>query len=535
MIKSIILKEWIKLRLFFISTIALLLVATCHFFYNLNFEFKTIEPETMMWYRFVFLDYKTYGYFKWILYGFSLVIALAQFLPERIKNRVKIIIHLPLDIWQLLGLHIGVGLSFITLIFVLFGALFYFILSLYYPFVIVDVFLKDLFFYYIGSLILYIGASSFLLEYNFKIAILKFAITAFSITIFSQIKYNLSALLWLLVLIWVYILATDSLKSTKEQRVFKHVNLSIFIAGVLFLSTQGTQLYFQKYHNELTKYYILYSPTNKVFAYQRNFGEHQFSYGIEDGSTMNRQNYEKLLPFVYWADLDMQKKLPVEIDGVLYDKETIKNSRLSFSYEPKELEEKHINLYPLINSKKEQGVIPFPEEMFYPLKNEFIVFHHDTSKDIALSNELNQISNEKNIAFPIRNIWGRATNMKTYDLGYIIKDKNQKFFNLRRGDNKIEITKLDLPEDIIYISIYENSQQILAGIAIDKNSKVYILDWNFKPFALNLKGFDYKKMNLRVISDPIYYQVRYDDGKTYSSALFNKEFNFIRDVKLEAD
>ena len=132
---------------------------------------------------------------------------------------------------------------------------------------------------------------------------------------------------------------------------------------------------------------------------------------------MNRQNYEKLLPFVYWADLDMQKKLPVEIDGVLYDKETIKNSRLSFSYEPKELEEKHINLYPLINSKKEQGVIPFPEEMFYPLKNEFIVFHHDTSKDIALSNELNQISNEKNIAFPIRNIWGRATNMKTYDLG----------------------------------------------------------------------------------------------------------------------
>lgn len=531
MIKAIFSKEWLKLKLFFIFLAIFTVVLLVHYAYNLNFEFRTIEPETMMWYRFVALDYKTYSYFMWVIFLFSGVIALAQFLPERVKNRIRIITHLPVSLLGSLSLHVSIGFAIITAlsaIFMLFG---YLLLSSYYPSPIVNIFLYDSLMYYLGGLMLYVGISAAILEQEQVIAALKFALTLISVWIFSLGYWAM----WIAVLAWLFILSLDSILSIKKQRLKLSYMVVSGILGVMFLSSSGLNIYFEKFHHQLNKFYIFYSPIKKAFAFQRNFGKHQFEYGLENGEKFDRKTYESLLPFVYWADLDIQKKLPIEIDGVMYDKESIKKARLSFSYNPKELRYDMV-LYPFINSKKDQGVILFPEEMLYAKKDEFVVFSYDKKIDLELTKTTNDLAKKHNLSFPVEHIWGKFTNMKTYDLGFFIKDKNGDIFNLRRGDDTITLDKISAPKDIVYISINENIQQKLAGLAIDSKSQVYMIKWSdFSFVPVKLPNFDYKKMNLRFISNAAYYQIRYDDGTNYHSSAFDKELNFISHVVLNAN
>lgn len=533
MIKSILLKEWIKLRLYFVSLVVLLLAFMAYLGYRIGFEFRTIEPETMMWYRFVFLDYKPYEYFKWILFFVSGVISLSQFLPERVKNRIKIMTHLPLSLNLTLLLHFGIGISFLLLISGIYIVGVGFIVSSFYPYPIVNIFLQDAFFYFLGSIILYAGISASLIEKNSTFAAFKLIVCLFSVWIFSETSFSLSSLLWILVFIWFWLLSVDSLQSIKEQRLNKISLYSSWTLGFAFIVFVANNLYFEKFHHQLTKFYIFYSPIKKQFTYQKNYGEHQFSYGLEDGSTFDRKTYESFLPFVYWTDLDIQKKLPITIDGINYDKKAIKDARLSFSYNPKEANSNKIKLFPYINSIKTQGIIPFPEEMLYPTKDGFLVFHHDGDIEEKLTKELNELCKKANLSFPVKEIWGRATNMKIYDLGYFIKDNNGEIFNIRRGDNKTSIKKLNLPTNIAHISINENSQKKLAGFAITDNSEVFMLDWDFNAKEVKLDKFNYQTMSLRLISNPKYYQIRYDNAKEYRSSVFDKEFNFIQKVKFE--
>lgn len=531
MIRAIFSKEWLKLKLFFAFLAVFILVLLAHYAYNLNFEFKTIEPETMMWYRFVALDYKTYTYFMWIMFLSSSTISLAQFLPERVKNRIKIITHLPISLLESLSLHVSIGFGIITALWIIFMGIGYSLLSRYYPYPITNVFLYDSFMFYLGSLMLYVGIASSILEQNQIVAVAKFILALLCVWIFS-LGFSF---LWIGVLIWLFLLSFDSILSIKKQRLKLGYVLISGVLGVLFLAYSGYGIYFDKFYHQLNKFYIFYSPIKKVFAFQRNFGKHQFEYGLENGEKFDRKTYESLLPFVYWADLDIQKKLPIEIDGTKYSKSTIKKARLSFSYRPKDLHESML-LYPFINSKKDEGIILFPEEMLYAKKDKFIIFSYDDNIDYALTKEVNTLAKKEKLSFPIQNIWGKSTNMKTYDLGYFIKDKNGNIFNLRRGDNKVTIRKIIAPKGIVYISINENIQKQLAGLAIDDKNQVYMIKWDdFSFIHVKLPNFNYKNMNLRFISNAAYYQIRYDDGTNYHSSVFDKNLNFISHVVLKAD
>lgn len=245
MIKSILLKEWNKTKLYFYSLILLMISMLVYFAYNLKFEFETIEPETMMWYRFVFLDFKPYEYFKWIFFLNASVIALAQFLPERIKNRVKILTHLPLSLSKVLALHVGVGFAFLVLISTIFIFTCSGILGFYYPNVIINVFYIDSFFYAFGAMIFYLGLTSAVLEKRLKIAILKLFVSLFALWIYAQSELNANIFLWIFVFIFFVFLTIDSLKSVKEQRVDKKILAVFSVVTLAILGVNLKSVYFE--------------------------------------------------------------------------------------------------------------------------------------------------------------------------------------------------------------------------------------------------------------------------------------------------
>lgn len=58
MFNAVIKKEWIKIKYFLYVLVVISLGFIGYFWYNLNFEFATIEPASMMWYRFAHLEQK---------------------------------------------------------------------------------------------------------------------------------------------------------------------------------------------------------------------------------------------------------------------------------------------------------------------------------------------------------------------------------------------------------------------------------------------------------------------------------------------
>lgn len=468
MFKSIFLKEWLKIKypLFFLLIFSIIILS--YFTFNLNFQFSTIEPESMMWYRFIHLEHKPHFILYYFYLFVGIIVATSQFLPEIIQKRVKVTLHLPLNIFQNIFLHLLIGIIFICSIITLFSISLLRIISDYYPKEIVQVVFEDSLFFSLISLLTYILISLIIMEQN-------------------RIKQLLKTVFTLLVL--------------------------------FYFGFQGS------FEKEFHKYYIFYSDILDEFVYQKNFGEHRFEYGIKDKKTFSQKKYESYLPFVYYRDLEIQKKLPIQIKNISYDANEIKNSKLGFEYNYKMLKKKEVELYPLFNPHSNIGMIKFPEEVFGIFKDGAKVYDFDNDLLKTKSEELNEKLKELDFSYPAKNIWGKTTNIKPFDLGYLIQDNQNKLFNLKKENDKITIKEINYPknQELIYINISENRQQKLSGYAIDKNSNFYLLTWDFEFIKLDLKEFDYKNMRLKLIADPLHYLIRYDNGNSYFAAIFSKE------------
>ena len=534
MIKAIINKEWLKLKFYLVSLLLICLGVFGYFFYNLDFSFSTTEPESMMWYRFAHLEQKSYYLFSYLFLIIATVVSFAQFLPEKIKNRIKIIAHLPAPLYKSISMHFVIGLFMITLLSLILTTLVGYVVYDYYTDEIFGVMLKDFSFYLLGSYIFYMALSSAIIEESRFLSALKLLFGVFTIFIYFKNRYYAYDMLWVFIFCLFFCMALDSFYSIKKQRLKHPVYVIGMLVGIVFIFLQANTLYQDKYKKTFNRYYIFYSPIIKDFVYQKNFGDHRFEYGVKDKKTFDRIEYESYLPFVYWRNLDIQKKLPIVIDGVNYDKKNIKKSRLSFSYSAPLLKTKEVNLYPLLNPNSSLGMIKFPEHMLQFNSLHVKAYNYDEGFNSKLSSEINSLFETHDLKMPITHVWGKTTNMKPYDLGYLMLDSKNRLFNLKRKDGVVRLKEIIYPAgiELVYVKISENKQKKIAGYAIDSDSNFYILDWNLNFTKVELDGFNYKTMKLQFISNVLYYLIRYDDGKNYNAIAFTKDLNKIKKIEI---
>ncbi|WP_418185298.1 DUF4857 domain-containing protein [Aliarcobacter vitoriensis] len=536
MLKSIFLKEFMKLKYFLILSIIFYIILLSYYYFKLNFEFSTIEPESMMWYKFAQLENKPYSYFLYFYIIFGITFAFAQFLPEIIQKRVKLTIHLPLSLTKITFYHVTISIIIILLFSTLFSILLLVINNQYYPKELVEIMIKDSFTFALISIISYSLVSALIIEQNKKVFILKLLI--FILFIFLSIKSRFFiqdfSLFFALIIFSPFILL-DSFYSIKHQRLGKIYTsaFAIFLTIFIYFSYEN---YEKNYQKEFYKYYIFYSDIVEDFVYQKNFGAHQFEYGIKNSKTFSQKEYEDTLPFVYYRNLELQNRLPVVIKDRIFNKNEIRDTKLSFDYQPRYLEEKEIDFFPLFNPQSTIAMIKFAEEFFGFFDKEVKIYDFDNKYLEDFSNKLSKNLQELNFVFPAKKIFGKPTNIKPFDLGYLIIDNDNKMFNLRKYDNEIILKEIKKDKDIEveYIYISENRQKNFSGYAIDKNNNFYLLSWDFEFKKLDLPKFDYKNMRLRFISEPTHYLVRYDDGKNYFAVRFSKDnLQKLNEIKFE--
>ncbi len=527
MLFSIIKKEWLKIRVIIVTLFSISFILLAKFWYNLDFSFSTVEPESMMWYRFTNLEQKPYEYFSYLFYLIAFSMSSFQFIPERIKNRIRIMAHLPISLKKSLFLHLLIGSLYIFILAFFITLIMGLIISEYYPNEIILICIKDFFFYFCGSILVYLGVSSTIIEKKIVISILKFFTTILFIFVFHKTLFTSFDTVWILIIFVMIFIVLDSFYSVKEQRLESSVFKLSLLSSFLLVGFLSYNLYANRYKYEFNKYYIFFSPILEEFVYQKNFGEHQFEYGIKDKKRFSRVEYESYLPFVYWRNLDIQKKLPIKIGEVVYHKDIIKKSRLSFSYSPKLLKKQEVQMFPLINTNSKVGMIKFPEEMIALKSDGINIYNFDEGLDKKATKEINTLFASKKVSFPIKGIWGKATNMKPFDLGYLFLDSKKRLFRVNKADNKLYLEEVVYPKDkeIAFIKISENKEQKLAGYAISKDGSFFIIDYKTLAFReIELKDFDYKRMKLQLISNVKYYLFRYTDEKKYYAVVFDKNF-----------
>lgn len=96
--KSIIYKEWLKVRWFAIIYAALGVLIVGNIFLKVQHDFVFNEAANY-WYSILFQGHRFYAYslFKFVPVAGGLTIALAQYFPETINKRIKLTFHLPVN------------------------------------------------------------------------------------------------------------------------------------------------------------------------------------------------------------------------------------------------------------------------------------------------------------------------------------------------------------------------------------------------------------------------------------------------------
>lgn len=524
-------KEWLKLKRHALALTAAAIVLGCYFWLDLAGQYANIEPESMMWYRFSHLGDKPY---HWLIYVFLLVggiVAACQYVPEANGKRVRILTHLPISLNSVVLRHVVAG---IAMILVVNAILTFFVLlafSHYYPIDILQVAIKDMLFGQLPAIAFYLGGSAVIVESDWRRKSTKLVITALIIFVSIKSEYSRGDLLSLLAVTWLVFPVKDSFLSVKTRRLESKLFIfSIPLFAAVLVTISGYRIYHQ-YMIPHSKYYVFYSALLKDFVYQENGDNHTFYYGTST-KKLDKSEFEEALPFVYWKNLDIQGKLPVEVEGNIYDKRQIRNSRMSLQYDPSRLRQPEVKLYPFFNPISHKGSIRFPENAFALKSGRLEVYTAETAEpNQQLAQEVNKIAKELDVAFPVLEVWGKTTNMKPFDWGYFIKDSRGSIFNLSRSDNKVDLKKVIVPEeigDIAYIQVSENRHKKFYGYAISASSDVYLIGYpDYKFIPLQLDDFDYKTMSFQLLSDPLYYVIRFNDGEKYSAVRFDKQYKKI--------
>ncbi len=106
--KSIVFKEWLKLKWIFIIFTLVGLSVVGSVFLTLQHDLK-FNGATNYWYSILFMGYQYFQLLKYVPLAIGLSIGIAQYFPETINKRIKLSFHLPVNENRLLFLMMLCG------------------------------------------------------------------------------------------------------------------------------------------------------------------------------------------------------------------------------------------------------------------------------------------------------------------------------------------------------------------------------------------------------------------------------------------
>jgi len=130
--KSIVYKEWLKIRWFVLGYIFLGILCIGYLFFALKHSFAFTGGK-MIWYMTLFQGHQFYSIFKYVPLAGGLTVATVQYWPEVANKRLRLTFHLPLSENNVLITMLAFGAGCLLTTFLILAGLLVGTASLYFP------------------------------------------------------------------------------------------------------------------------------------------------------------------------------------------------------------------------------------------------------------------------------------------------------------------------------------------------------------------------------------------------------------------
>ncbi len=321
---------------------------------------------------------------------------------------------------------------------------------------------------------------------------------------------------------------------------------SLLLLTVFLLAVWLPQLKALLFEYRFGKTHLFYSPVAKTFVYKELLGEgHQFIYRDREGKDYSREAFESLIPFIYYKNMELWGKLPLDLDGQRFDKDAIRAERFVLQLQPEELSNHtpRIQLFPLLESNPGRARLRFPENVFRPGDQlEFIdTDHNDPNPRHASHNHDGDHAHptpeftktfttalaKAGFRFPVKATFGRVSILKPYDAGYFLLDSGGNLFQVLRVNGHPWIQAVPLPDglEVRYIKVTENQHKEILGLLLDWNDRVHLLDYeDNRLIPLDLPDYVPDRMELKIIFNPLYRTAIYSDRKVIHAVVMDRDY-----------
>ena len=323
-----------------------------------------------------------------------------------------------------------------------------------------------------------------------------------------------------------------------------------FVSMVIFLASLYLPMLYSKiFFDDIEKTHLFYSPVAKDFIFkERVVGpipdavrekaeDHHasISYQKSNGEYISRVEFEKLLPFIFYKNMEIWGLLPLELDNQTFTKSRIKQNRRVL-----ELKSEYIfgngpqtKVWPLLESNPGQARLVFPDDRFRMTDSAMEFINADFNRvDPVLTEKFTSALKENGFVFPARSVNGKFTVLKPFDEGLFIVDNQYRVFHVKRVDNQPQVIKTPIDPSLKtrHIQVSENKKRLYYGMLLDGAGNIFLLSYdNYHLTPLPLKNYDPDRMDLKLIFNPLYVTAVYSDHEQIYAVAMDSSFGFINE------
>lgn len=285
----------------------------------------------------------------------------------------------------------------------------------------------------------------------------------------------------------------------------------VFIA-VLSLAIFIPKLFWTVFEKPIRKPIMHYSCISDQFVINR--GEKEWT--DAKGKECSRDEYEQMLPMMFFKQLLASGTMPDSIKGVALEMRAISKEKSFFRLKVNEVDAPCTALYPLFESQSGRALLELPEDFFrITWRVDFI--EASTNKILEEKSQMFSAALfHYGFSFPAKMISGLPTPRKSCDEGYLILDSKDQLFHLKMIKGKPFVKKVDVPEGVKFRQIscvdFKN-KDFYAYLFSDKN-EIYILTQDdYKLVKWPVDGYDPATCDLKIYGDLFNYTaiLEYED------------------------
>lgn len=294
--------------------------------------------------------------------------------------------------------------------------------------------------------------------------------------------------------------------------------------AVIVMAVYLPLAYQKLFQGHAEKTHLFYSPVIKDFIYKEKIigpppaeakskaEDHHANIAYRDGNGTyySRVEFEKMLPFIYYKNMELWGLLPLHLNGRTLHKTDIKKNRRVLELRPNELPANNPAppLYPLMESNPGQVRLVFPEDRFRMTSTamEFVNADYNTI-DKGLTQTFTNALKAEGFVFPARSVNGKFTVLKPFDDGAFIVDTDYNVFHVKREDGKPQVVRTPIAPGLKtrFIKISENRQRRIRGLLLAGDGSLHLLRYDgYATQALPLEHYDPDSMDFKMLINPLY-------------------------------